>query len=140
VLRLLHGEFLTFESEAPMSENGQTAKKNKTQLIGFRVDEDAFSEIENRAILAGKTPNDWCRDELLARLGDGIMLTANEELIYSEIIRCGSVLATFLNLLAQGQLNQEAGKKLFATFGVNGMKLGREYFSHLAKKVREEGA
>jgi len=68
-----------------MSQNGHISKKNKTQLIGFRVDEDAFSEIENRAILAGKTTNDWCRDELIARLGDGVTLTANEELIHSEM-------------------------------------------------------
>lgn len=121
-----------------MNQNGRDGKKNKTQLIGFRVDDDAFSEIENRAILAGKTPNDWCRDELLSRLGDGTMLTANEELIYSEIIRFGNVLATFLNLLANDDLTPETSKKLKTALNYDGRQLAKQYFSTLVKKAQEE--
>jgi hypothetical protein len=123
-----------------MNQNGHGGKKNKTRLIGFRVDADVFSEIENRAILAGKTPNDWCRDELLARLGDGTMLTANEELIYSEIIRFGNVLATFLHLSANNQLTPETSQKLVTAVNADGKKLAKQYFSMLAKKAQGEGA
>lgn len=122
-----------------MNQNGRDGKKNKTQLIGFRVDEDAFSEIENRAILAGKTTNDWCRDELLARLGDGTMLTANEELIHSEIVRFGNVLATFLHLFANNQLTPETSQKLLTALNFDGKKLANQYFSILAKKAQGEG-
>lgn len=121
-----------------MNQNGRADKKNKTQLIGFRVDEDAFSEIENRAILAGKTPNDWCRDELLARLGDGTMLTANEELIHSEVIRFGNALATFLHLLANDELTPETSKKLLTAVNADGKKLAKQYFSILVKNAQEE--
>lgn len=121
-----------------MNQNGRADKKNKTRLIGFRVDEDAFREIENRAILAGKTPNDWCRDELLARLGDGTMLTANEELIHSEVIRFGNVLATFLHLLANDELTPETSKKLKNALNFDGKKLAEQYFSILVKNAQEE--
>jgi hypothetical protein len=119
-----------------MSQNSQTSKKNKTQLIGFRVDEDAFSEIENRAILAGKTANDWCRDELLARLGDGHMLTANEELIHTEIIRFGNVLAVFLQALANNQLTPETSQKLLTAVKSDGKILAKQYFSMLTRHAQ----
>jgi hypothetical protein len=123
-----------------MNQNDHVGKKNKTRLIGFRVNEDTFSEIENRAILAGKTPNDWCRDELLARLGDGVTLTANEELIHSEVFRFGNVLAQFLYLLANNQLTPETSQQLLTTVNLDGKKLAKRYFSGLAKKAQKEGA
>jgi hypothetical protein len=39
-----------------MNQNNKPAKKNKAHLIGFRVDEDTFKKVENRALLAGKNP------------------------------------------------------------------------------------
>jgi len=95
-----------------MPPKSQPVKKNKTHLIGFRVDDDAYSEIENRALLAGKSPNDWCRDELLARLADGTPLTTNEELIHQEVIIFGSVMARYFDLLATKQLTPENNKQL----------------------------
>ena len=79
-----------------MSSPNGNGKKKKSRLIGFRVDDDAFDEIENHAILSGKNPNDWCREEILARLQGGSTLTANEELIHSDVVRYGNVLATFI--------------------------------------------
>ncbi len=121
-----------------MPQDKTAAKKNKTRMIAFRVAEDAYSEIENRAILAGKTPNDWCRDELLVKLGDGPMLTANEELIHTEIIRVGNVLATFLNLLANNELNPETSKKLKTALNLDGKKIAKQYFSILVKNAQGE--
>ena len=72
-----------------MTQSEQADKKNKTKLVGFRVDENVFSEIEDRAVLAGKSTNDWCRDELLARLAEGSPLTMNEDFIHSQILRFG---------------------------------------------------
>jgi hypothetical protein len=122
-----------------MNQNGRDGKKNKTQLIAFRVDDDAFSEIENRAILAGKTTNDWCRDELLARLGEGPMLTANEELIYAEVVRFGNVLTAFLNALAKNELTPEISKKLLTILNMDGRKLAKHYFSRITERAQETG-
>lgn len=102
------------------------------------MDEDAFSQIENCAILAGKTPNDWCRDELLARLSDGTTLTANEELIHSEILRFGNVLATFLHLLANGQLTPETSQRLLNALNLDGKSLAKQYFTRLPKRAQGE--
>jgi len=120
-----------------MNQNDKPAKKNKAHLIGFRVDEDAFNEIENRARLAGKNPNDWCRDELLARLADGSPLTANEELIHADIVRYGNVLTTFLHLLANKQLNPESSQQLLDSLQIERKVIAKKYFSNLTKEARE---
>jgi hypothetical protein len=95
-----------------MPQDNKPAKKNKGHVVAFRVDEDAYNEIESRALLAGKTSNDWCRDELLARLADGIPLTANEELIHQEVIVFGSVMAYYFDLIATKKLTPENSKEL----------------------------
>jgi hypothetical protein len=120
-----------------MNQSGKSTKKNKTHLIGFRVDEDSFNEVENRALLAGKNPNDWCRDELLARLADGSPLTANEELIHADIVRYGNVLATFLHLVANKQLTPQASQQLLDTLQIERKQIAKKYFSGLAKVARE---
>lgn len=121
-----------------MKKDGRPAKKNKTHLIGFRVDDDAWSEIESRALLAGKTTNDWCRDELLARLGEGVPLTANEELIHSEVIRYGRVLATFLHQIASTKkLSPETAAQLLETLEQDGKQISKQYFARLGKGARE---
>lgn len=122
-----------------MPQDDQLAKKNKTHLIGFRIDEDAYSELENRAVLAGKTVNDWCRDELLARIAEGVPLTASEELIHGEIIRFGNVLVNFLTLLGKRQMTAENAEKLVNYLHLDRKELAKMYFGRLAKEGREEG-
>jgi hypothetical protein len=121
-----------------MPQDDQPAKKNKTHMIGFRVDEDVFNEIDTRAILAGKSSNDWCRDELLVRLSDDTTLTANEELIHADVVRFGNVLATFLHLLANNKLTPESSQKLLDALNIDGKTLAKMYYSRLARNAREE--
>ncbi len=121
-----------------MNQNSKPAKKNKSHLIGFRVDEDAFGEVAGRALLAGKSANDWCRDELLARLADGSPLTANEELIHSEIIRYGTILGNFIHLIANGKLTPQACQQLLDAARVKRKEIAKEYFSNLYKAAQEK--
>jgi uncharacterized protein (DUF1778 family) len=111
-----------------MPQAEQPAKKNKERLIAFRVDEDAYSELENRAALAGKTVNDWCRDELLARIAEGTPLTANEELIHAEVVIFGSVMAHYFDLVATKQLNPQTNEELKAWMVGERKTLYQEYF------------
>lgn len=121
-----------------MSQNGNNGKK-KSKLIAFRVDDDASNEIESRALLAGKNPNDWCRDEILTRLHDGSTLTANEQLIHADIVRYGNVLATFLHLLANKQLTPEASQQLLNHLQTDRKEIAKKYFLNLAKAAQVEG-
>ncbi len=121
-----------------MNQNDKPAKKNKAHLIGFRVDEDTFNEIENRARLAGKNHNDWCRDELLARLVDGSPLTANEELIHTDIVRYGNVMSLFLHLLANNKLTPQASQQLLDLSKTERKVVAKTYFSNLAKAAQEK--
>ena len=112
-----------------MPQDDQPAKKNKGHVIAFRVDEDSYSELENRAALAGKTVNDWCRDELLARIAEGTPLTANEELIHAEVIIFGSVMAYYFDLVATKQLTPQTNEELKAWMVSDRKALYQEYFA-----------
>ncbi len=112
-----------------MPQNNQPTKKNKTHMIGYRVDEDSYSELESRAALAGKTVNDWCRDELLARLADPSPLTANEQLIHQEVIIFGSAMAHYFDLVATKQLNPQTNEELKTWLTGERDTLYQEYFN-----------
>jgi hypothetical protein len=122
-----------------MSSGTRPPKKNKERLIGFRVDDDAFNEIENRAVLAGKSRNDWCRDELLARLAEDVPLTANEELIHAEIIRYGNLLVKFVSAFMKNELTPESANQALAYLHQDRRQLSRQYFARIRKELREEG-
>lgn len=117
-----------------MPQDDQPAKKTKTRTIVFRVDEDAYSEMENRASLAGKPVNDWCRDETLAKLADPSSLTANEQLVHAEVIIFGSVLAHYFDLIATKRLTPENNNELKAWLDKERKEVYQEYFSR-----RKEG-
>lgn len=117
----------------------ENSSKKKTHLIGFRVAKDAYDEIENRAVLAGKSTNDWCRDELLARLDEGGTLTANEELIHSEIIRYGGVLGIFLDLILRQELTPEKSGELLRHLNRERKEMYKSYFTRNIKEAHEEG-
>ncbi len=112
-----------------MPQDDQPAKKNKGHVIAFRVDEDSYSELENRAALAGKTVNDWCRDELLARIAEGTPLTANEELIHAEVIIFGSVMAHYFDLIATKKLTPEVNEQLKQWLTKERKQVYQEYFA-----------
>ena len=121
-----------------MSSSTRPPKKKKDHLIGFRVDEEAFSEVENRAALAGKTPNDWCRDELLARVAEVVPLTANEELIHAEVIRYGGILVDFITAVTKGELTPEKGNQLRAFAHQERKRISKNYFARARKESQGE--
>jgi hypothetical protein len=122
-----------------MAQDGSPAKKNQTYVVAYRVGQKAHDEIESRAALAGKSPNDWCRDELLARLNEGGKLTANEELIHSEIIRYGNVLTTFLDLALKNEVTVAMAAELKNHLVKEQKELYQWYFAQASKAAGEEG-
>lgn len=118
-----------------MPQDDQPAKKTKTHTIAFRVDDDAFTELQSRARLAGnKTVNDWCRDEILARLAEPSTLTANEQLIHAEVTLFGSVMAHYFDLVATQQLTPDNNERLKDWLNKERQEVYREYFAE-----RKEG-
>jgi len=68
-----------------MSES-KNAKKIKT--IAFRLTNEEYARAESAAIAAGEeTPNNWCRNLVLAKANAGEGMTKNQRLIYEEIAR-----------------------------------------------------
>jgi len=119
-----------------MSQDEKNSKK-KTHLIGYRVDENVFSEVETRAVLAGKTTNDWCRDELLARLSDDTPLTANEEMIHDQILRLSKMTFGVFDLLVNGKFTQESWQQVVATYKSDHKEMAQKYFASLMTAMRK---
>jgi len=111
--------------------------KKKAHLIAFRVDENVFNEVETRAVLAGKTTNDWCRDELLARLSDDTPLTANEEMIHSQILRFGKMTFKVFDLLVNDKFTKENWQQVVATYNGDQKELAQKYFASLMTTIRK---
>jgi hypothetical protein len=111
--------------------------KKKAHLIAFRVDENVFNEVETRAILAGKTTNDWCRDELLARLSDDTPLTANEEMIHGQIIRFGQMTFRVFDLLVNEKFTKENWQQVKATVNADQKEIAQKYFASIMTTIRK---
>jgi gamma-glutamylcyclotransferase (GGCT)/AIG2-like uncharacterized protein YtfP len=119
-----------------MKQDGNSSKK-KTHLIGFRVDEDVFNEVETRAVLAGKTTNDWCRDELLAMLNDDNPLTANEQMIHGQILRFGRMTLKVFDLLVNEQFTKENWQQVLATLNADQKEMAQKYFATVMTTIRK---
>jgi gamma-glutamylcyclotransferase (GGCT)/AIG2-like uncharacterized protein YtfP len=111
--------------------------KKKAHLIAFRVDENIFNEVETRAVLAGKTTNDWCRDELLARLSDDTPLTANEEMIHGQIIRFGQMTFKVFDLLVNEKFTKENWQQVKATVNADQKEIAQKYFASIMTTIRK---
>jgi hypothetical protein len=111
--------------------------KKKAHLIAFRVDENIFNEVETRAVLAGKTTNDWCRDELLARLSDDTPLTANEEMIHGQIIRFGQMTFKVFDLLVNEKFTKENWHQVKATVNADQKEIAQKYFASIMTTIRK---
>jgi hypothetical protein len=111
--------------------------KKKAHLIAFRVDENVFDEVETRAVLAGKTTNDWCRDELIARLSDDTPLTANEEMLHGQILRFGKMTFKVFDLLVNDQFTKENWQQVLATFNADQKEMAQKYFAAVMTTIRK---
>lgn len=119
-----------------MNQDEKNGKK-KAHLIAFRVDENIFNEVETRAVLAGKTTNDWCRDELLARLSDDTPLTANEEMIHGQIIRFGQMTFKVFDLLVNEKFTKENWQQVKATVNADQKEIAQKYFASIMTTIRK---
>lgn len=63
----------------------QKDDERKTRTINFRIPESVWEAAHERAVLAGKSINEWARDELIGRLDERHGMTPGEQLMYVEI-------------------------------------------------------
>src|SRR5919205_109433 len=73
-----------------------TGAEPKTRALNFRVSESVWRAAQERATLAGKTVNEWARDDLTARLDEAHGLTPGERLIYVEINNLRNLIETMM--------------------------------------------
>jgi hypothetical protein len=78
-----------------------------TKTIAFRVDEDEFRRVDERAAREGLGANDWCRALVLAEAKGAGALGAGERLLYEEVASLRYLVGHGLRLLAAGGLTPE---------------------------------
>jgi hypothetical protein len=110
----------------------------KTRAINFRIPESVWKAAEQRAILAGKTVNEWARDELTARLDESHGLTPGERLIYVEINNLRNLVETVM-MEGMNEGNKEAYEKALMQSIDTREAAARDYFSQLADVAHTAG-
>jgi len=108
-----------------------TGAEPKTRAINFRIPERVWKAAEERATLAGKSVNEWARDELTARLDEAHGLTAGERLIYVEINNIRNLVETMM-LAGMDAANKGAYAEALEQSIDARETAAREYFSQLA--------
>lgn len=108
-----------------------TGAETKTRAINFRILESVWKAAEERATLAGKTVNEWARDELTARLDEAHGLTPGERLIYVEINNLRNLIETMM-LAGMDAANKGAYAEALEQSIEAREAAAREYFSQLA--------
>ena len=115
-----------------------TGAEPKTRAINFRIPERVWKAAEQRAILAGKTVNDWARDELTARLDEAHGLTPGERLIYVEINNLRNLVETIM-MAGMNAANKDDYKEALEQSIEAREAAAREYFSQLAAVGGRDG-
>ncbi|MCA1616759.1 MAG: hypothetical protein LC800_22240 [Acidobacteria bacterium] len=114
-----------------MREQAATGAEPKTRAINFRIPERVWKAAEERATLAGKSVNEWARDELTARLDEAHGLTPGERLIYVEINNIRNLIETMM-LAGMDAANKGAYAEALEQSIDAREVAAREYFSQLA--------
>lgn len=105
--------------------------ETKTRAINFRIPERVWKAAEERATLAGKSVNEWARDELTARLDEAHGMTPGERLIYVEINNLRNLIETMM-LAGMDAANKGAYAEALEQSIDAREAAAREYFSQLA--------
>jgi hypothetical protein len=108
-----------------------TRAETKTRAINFRIPGSVWEAAERRATLAGKTVNEWVRDELVERLDEAHGLTPGERLIYVEINNLRNLVETIMLAGMDASNKGEYAKALEESIDAR-EAAAREYFSQLA--------
>jgi hypothetical protein len=108
-----------------------TGAEPKTRALNFRVSESVWKAAKERATLAGKSVNEWARDDLTARLDEAHGLTPGERLIYVEINNLRNLIETMM-LAGMDAANKEAYAEALELSIDAREAAAREYFSQLA--------
>ena len=93
-----------------------TVKKPvRTRTIAFRVSEEQYQQLENKAQVDGETANDWCRKLALAEANKEFGMTRNERIFLEELSRIRYLLGHGFRLLANDKLTAEEWEKMRTT-------------------------
>jgi hypothetical protein len=107
----------------------------KTRVITFRVPETVWQRASERALLTGKSVNEWSRDEIAGRLDEHHGMSPGERLMMVEINNLRELIETLVLAEAgntQGEHLQLLVESLEKSMD-NREVAARDYFAQLAE-------
>jgi len=107
----------------------------KTKVITFRVPESVWQSASERALLSGKTPSEWARDEIVGRLDEHHGMTPGERLMMVEVNSLREMVETLL-LADANQASDESRAMLVDALEKsidNREAAAQDYFAQLAE-------
>ena len=88
------------------------AHPKKSKYISFRVTEEQLNQIEAAALDALAKPREWCREEVLEKLGHAPAMTRSERFLFQHLVRVQYLVTQGFQLLADNKLTGEEWKQL----------------------------
>jgi hypothetical protein len=87
-------------------------RPEKERTISFRITEEEWSDIENRAATVRESPHQWARSALLEKLHGNDELTSGDRFLFHHIVRAQYLLTYGFQMLADDSLTSEDWKML----------------------------
>lgn len=82
--------------------------------IGFRLDDEAWSNLERAVAGTGLSPHDWCRLAALEKLNQDHRLSPSERILFEQFARAQYLVTQGFQLLADDNLTSDEWKKFRA--------------------------
>lgn len=120
------------EPSKPTAEGTPTEMKHKVRHIDFRVTEEQYKEITDKAVACGKTISDYCRDLVIGFIPHLLMTVAQEKAL-TGLVAARSELVHFRNALLTFPPSRR--KQLFKS--VEFMKKWMQYINLLIQRWGE---
>jgi predicted DNA binding CopG/RHH family protein len=106
--------------------------EKKTKTINFRIPESVWEAAHDRAVLAGKSVNEWVRDGLIGQLDEHTGMTPGERLMYVEMNNLRNLVEKMM-LAGMNAENEEEFSEALEQSIEHREAAAREYFKQLAE-------
>ena len=89
-------------------------RPEKERTISFRITEEEWNDVENRAATVRESPHQWARSAMLEKLHGNDELTRGDRFLFHHLVRAQYLLTQGFQMLADNNLTSEDWKKLRA--------------------------
>ena len=102
--------------------------------VGYRLDKQAWTKLEQVVAGTGLSPHDWCRLAALEKLNDDYGMSKSEHLLFEHFVRSQYLVTQGFQLLADDNLTSEEWKKFRAVANERASEIAERALAKYAKR------